>query len=674
MNKLEQAMEDHKNGKWKEADSVYEEILTEEPENAEVMYILATSQMSQNKLEEALKTINKAIEVNDNAPSFLQLKGAVLARLGQTEKALKTLEKAIKQNPNLYQAHIAIGYIYYTKADKKNAEKHYRMAIKIDGKKPEGHVNLANILIDEGKIEEAVNLLRTIEKEHPEQASIKMIMGQAFIENGAYNFAENYFQKVLAMHPEYQLAGLYLGIAKLNTGDEKNAEKLITAFNQQYPNTREGIAALGLLMYYAKRFRMAVEYLRKAIGEGLAPFSWRTAFIESLAHLRQYQPAINFYEENELKFGKETSTFRLAELYEITGNIKKAKKSYKKITKDKNKFVSAQLGLGRCYLIENSPEKTEKICKVIFTINDKHAEATLLYITSLLKQNNQKQALKVLEKIDYSNYNNVYKKTFRLQHGLVLNQKNKYSKAMNVFEDNLKKEEVHVTKLNKISEDDIKKALSFKSVIDDSKRDPIFIIGSFSTLLDKFVTWLYEKGVKVLNDRLISKGRPDILYMSQEIDKLVNVDDDMVRLERKIYHQKAKTLMMAVEEENPLITDCLFINPEQMILVKKFFPNAKVLMLTRDTPDIWLHQKVFGEEPVDSKDWNEAKNQILSLGLNLYQIDADKWLDNDEQTLIELSNIFEKELQEVKQEGIDYWRRTSFAKSHWKKYKDFLGQ
>ncbi|VAW36310.1 hypothetical protein MNBD_GAMMA01-1087, partial [hydrothermal vent metagenome] len=315
MNKLEQAMEDHKQGNWQQADTAYAEIISEEPENAEVMYLLATSQMSQNNLDDGLVTIEKAIEINPKAPAFHQVKGDILARLGQADAALKALKKALKDNPNLYQPHIVAGHIYYTKGIKKDAEKHFRMAMKIEPNNAEAQTCLAKIFIDDGEVQTGINMLRNIEQQHPEQASVKMMMGQAYIENGAYNFAENYFKKVLAMHPDYGLAGLYLGVAKLHTGDVKNAEKLIYTFNQQYQNTREGLAALGILMFKNNRFRAAAEYLRNAIGKGLAPMSWRAAFVESLARLGQHQPAIDFYTSLEKKNNNKVAIFRLGELY-----------------------------------------------------------------------------------------------------------------------------------------------------------------------------------------------------------------------------------------------------------------------------------------------------------------------------------------------------------------------
>ena len=674
MNKLEQAMEDHKQEKWQQADSVYEEILIEEPENADVMYLLATSKMSQNKNDEALEIIDKAIDLNEKAPAYLQLKASVLARKGQADEALNVLKKALKENPNLYQGQILAGHLYYTKGDIKNAEKHFHMAEKIDNKKPEAHVNLAKILLEKGDLEQAINLLRTVEKEHPEQASVKMMMGEAFIESGAYNFAENYFQKVLAMHPEYELAGLFLGIAKLYTGDKINAEKLITAFNQTHPNTKEGIAALGLFLYHTQRYRAAVEYLRKAISTGLSPLSWRSAFFESLAQLGQYKPAIEFYEQMKDKIKDKALNFRLGELHERNGDKEKAINYYKQIDEGKTKFTSAQIGIARCKIENGKFKKAEKICQNILETTGQNAESLFLLVTSLLFQNKQKEADSILDKINYSKYTDVYKKIFRLQHGLLLDNMQNYEKAFKLFTDENKKEKQQVQNTRLLSEKELKKVLKFDTKIEDDRKDPIFLIGLPSVGLNYFIDWLYKQGIVVLNDRLISIGRPDILFTARDMKTLKKVDDDMVRLERKIYHQKAKVLLSGIKEENATIVDCMYINPEQMILVKKFFPQAKIVLLNRDTADVWLNQKAFGAEPIDSKDWNETINQIISMGLNLEQINVDKWLENDKETLKQLSIIFDKDLIQNNINSQDYWRKSLFPKGHWKNYKNFLGQ
>lgn len=670
MNKLEQAMDFHKQGKLDEAEETYKDLLNEEPDNADVMYLYATLKMSQNKFEETVELSDKCIELNDSAPAFFQLKGSALARLGKTDEALETINKGLKGNPNLYQSQIVAGHLNYVKGNKSKSKEHFNNAIKINNTNPEAHVNLARIQIDEGEISKASNILRDLELKHPDQASIKMMLGQAFIESGAYSYAENYFQKVLAMHPEYALASLYLGIAKLETGDSKEAEKLIVEFNQQHENIREGRAALGLLMFKNNNFKLALQHLEAAIGTGAAPLSWKAAYVESMSRMGEFQPAIQFYEERQKHQPSPLISYRLGELYEKSGKHDKATKEYQEQKEGDIKFIAAQLGLARCSLHQGSPEKAEKHCQKVLEQNTKHAEASYLLTHSFLEQGKEKRAFELLQFMDLSTYNDSYKRVFKLLLSFMYDNEKNYDKAFETFSSI---EAPELPPYHALADDDLKAAQEFSTEVDDEINTPVFIVGAKSSGIHEFVNWLFEQDIKVLNDRLVTRGREDILHSYVPMDKLESADEEMIRLERKIYNQKAKALLAEVEEKF-LPIDCLYINPYQLILVKKFFPEAKIVLLTRDSQDIWLNQKVFGQEPVGADEWEEARHQIVSLGLSLTQISLEDWLENDSSTKQTLEKIFEKELEDYKPKSTKFWLQTHFPKGHWKNYKKYLGK
>ncbi|MCF6288088.1 MAG: tetratricopeptide repeat protein [Proteobacteria bacterium] len=672
--KLAQAETFYKQEKFAETIQLYEEIIAQDPENIVVLYRLSTLQLSQNNLQEALKHIDKVIEVDSQNTDYLQIKGSILARLGQTKQALKLVKKAIKNNPNLYHAQMLAGHLYFDKGDKKAALKHYYMVEKISQHSPEAGVNIAKIHIYDGQSNKAMNELKALEAKFPEDLGIKMMLGQALLEQGAYSFAESYFNLVLSKNPNNDLAKLYLGIAKLNAKDFNHARTIITEFNQRYPNTKEGLAALGLLMHRTNNHKMAVEYFSKAITNMLVPIYWQATYVESLAKLGKYDQAIAFYTRLENKYKEKRAIFRLAELYELDGNTKKAKKQYKKTEQTEGQNLATSIGLTRIYQAEDNPHKAEKKIKTALQTHPHQAEAILLLIVSLLTQNKQQQALEVLEKIDYQRQDDFLKRGFRVQHGLILDDMGKYQEAMQVFADEKKQAQpTQLPKIEKLADTELKQLQSITKQPKDKLSDPTFIIGTDSTIFNSFLSWMHAQGVVVLNDRLVAPGRDDIFLTELSTTDILAMTPEDVALEREKYYLAAKALINSTEE-GLIFADCLFINPPQLLRIKKFFPNAKVILLTRATADIWLHQKVFGQEPIASKDWNETINQIISMGLNLLQIDIDKWLNNDKQTLQELSTVFAQKLTKNKEKVPKYWRKWLFTQGHWKNYKEFLGQ
>jgi tetratricopeptide (TPR) repeat protein len=545
------------------------------------------------------------------------------------------------------------------------------MAMKVDASKVDAQVHLAKILLDSGEIEIALKKLRAIELDHPEDPMAKMAMGQAYLENAAYSFAESCFQKVIGIFPKYDLAKLYLGITKLYTGDTETAEKIILTFNEKYKNIREGIAALGLLNFQTSRFKAAADFLSVATNDGIAPMSWKGAYAESLARIGQINPAIDFYKRMVNQFKTRPYIFRLAELYELQGKTGKAIKQYREIKETEGKYILSLLGLSRCYLLEEKFAKAEKSSKKVLTINKNNPEATLILINCLLFQEKQQEALDILESINYTNLSDVFKKTLRVLHALVLDKQEKYDEAMATFKDESKLEKIEFPENKSLSEQDHKIIQRFHSTIDDTRKTPIFVIGTQSTDINNFVHWLNTQEIKILTDRLVTAGRQDVLYSYQKIEDLIAYDDAMVAKERDEYFNQANALL-GNNDSNQLFVDCLYTNAYQMATIKKVFPDAKVILLNRETADIWLNQQAFGKEPIESTGWNEEKNQIISISLDLTIIDIDKWLDNDKQVLKILSSIFEKDLTSDNKPTAEYWRRTFFPKGHWKNYKKFL--
>lgn len=669
MKKIEQAMEYHKQGNWAQADSIYKDILQQDPQNAEVMSLIASSKMSQNKLNEAITEIDNALKIDEKGLYF-QIKGNILAKAGQIEKALEMLNLAVKKNPNLYQSQTLSGHLHYAQGNRDEAENYFKMALKIQEEEPEAIVGLAKVYIDDGFVNEGIGLLSKIEKRQPNRSSVQMMLGQAMWEQGRFDFAQKYFEKVLATHPDFGLAKLYLGLSKLKTGDEKTAEKNIYSFNRDNPHNKEGIAAIGLLMFHYNCYPETVEYLNTAIDGKTAPQSWRLAYYDSLAQTGEIDQAIAFYEEIEKKHKDKKYTIKLAELLEKRQLFIQAREKYNQVESDNEQYIFALLGIARCYLKEENIVKAEQLSQQARTKDIFSGEAVQLYLTSILLQGKDEEALEVLKSLKLENYNDMFKKSFSFQQAMILDKQGKYAEAFDIFN---QKQRNGLENTNKqVTEKELKNIQAIKTIQFDNRVDPVFVLGLQSTGINDFSQWLYGNGLLVLNDRMHSEGRQDILSKFIDVDELVDIEDNIVKIERKKYYQKAKVLVSALNEKS-LLVDSMYINSYQAAIIKKCFPRAKVILLTRNSPDIWLNQKMLGQEPIDSTQWNETKNQLLTMGLNLTQIDYDLWQKNDEETINELSKIFDKELTHYDPKELNYWQKTLMDKDHWKNYKQFLG-
>ncbi len=562
MRTLDQARELYNDGNFQEVDAIFEEILQQEPENSEVIFMLAKSQMNQNKLTEALQTIDRALALNSEDAEFSQIKGTVLTRLGKIDEAIEALKKSLQNNPNNYQSQNLMGHLNYQAGNRDEAFNHFNMALKIDADRVDAQINLIRIMMDEGDVERAIKKLGHMEKQFPNDPTVKMTMGQALIENQAYSFAEKYFEKVREILPEYSLARLYLGIAKLYNGDDPLAQKIIIGYNQKYPNIKEGLAAMGLMFFKQQHFKAAHDFLNAALKEGPAALSWRKVLAESKVALGQMDDAVEFYQDLTKKYNNPNHRLRLAELLEMNQSFELAMLHYGKIDKTDVKYVSALLGLARCHLRQEDYQNTEQVCKTLLELHQQSPEAMLLLVNALLFQDKTEEAIESLEKINYNKLNAMFKKTFRVLHAMVLDHEQRFEEAMSVFIDEGKMDKENIPALQGLSEQTVKNIQQCKTTIGENDAlqiNPVFVVGTPSTDIHDFCYWLSNNGITVLNDRLISQGREDVFSRQADIDIHLQRSETKIAAIRQTYGDNIKAILP--EHGNTPVVDCLYTNP-----------------------------------------------------------------------------------------------------------------
>lgn len=127
------AVKKHNQGKLNEAEIIYRKILDKFPNNSNALHLLGLIAHQTGKGEEAVKYINKAIQINPNASYYSNL-GMVYDSLGKEEESIKSFNKALSLNPNYNKAHLAhynLGIYFKGRGEFEKALEHYNKAIKL---------------------------------------------------------------------------------------------------------------------------------------------------------------------------------------------------------------------------------------------------------------------------------------------------------------------------------------------------------------------------------------------------------------------------------------------------------------------------------------------------------------------------------------------------------------
>ena len=146
----------HQAGRLAEAETCYRQVLTANPDQAEVHSNLGAVLKAQGKFDEAVAAYRQAIGIKpDYVRAHFNL-GNVLKDQGKLDEAVTAYRKAIDVKPDYVRAHFNLGNALKDQGKLIEAVASYRRAIAIEPDYAEVHSSLGNALKDQGKLEEAV--------------------------------------------------------------------------------------------------------------------------------------------------------------------------------------------------------------------------------------------------------------------------------------------------------------------------------------------------------------------------------------------------------------------------------------------------------------------------------------------------------------------------------------
>ncbi|TET73613.1 MAG: tetratricopeptide repeat protein, partial [Candidatus Aminicenantes bacterium] len=122
-------------------------------------YNMGLFYLNQGIVDEAIKYLNRTIELNPRYDLALYSLGLAHSMNGNFEESVKHLQNCLKINPTLTDARNALGAIYQEMGLLDQAEKEFRIAISDENykSKDNSYYNLARIYMAKGKLKEALN-------------------------------------------------------------------------------------------------------------------------------------------------------------------------------------------------------------------------------------------------------------------------------------------------------------------------------------------------------------------------------------------------------------------------------------------------------------------------------------------------------------------------------------
>ena len=204
-----------------------------------------------NKIEQALKVVDKAIECDPNFAEAYNKKGDCFIRLGRIQEALECYLKSQELNPNIQNNYYDLGRTYLLLGDYDNSLKNFKTAYEM---KPQEdiHAFIGKIYFDQNMIEEA-------------KQSFENILGGNSKESDS-------IKKELQAGSSNTMANYYYAQVLQKLGKEDEAKNYFNRILEKYsrlvkskPNLAEGYHYMGKCYYYIGDFEKAEENMKLAI-------------------------------------------------------------------------------------------------------------------------------------------------------------------------------------------------------------------------------------------------------------------------------------------------------------------------------------------------------------------------------------------------------------------------
>ncbi len=153
------AVAHHQSGRLAEAESLYRDSLTLEPNHSDSLNCLGILAHQCGRNDAALELIGRAIGAQERNPQYHYNIALVLAASGRMDDAVTHNRRAIALKPDYTDAHTNLASALASQGKWSEAEVHFRRTLSQSQQSPQAYGNLAGALQAQGKQDEALGVL-----------------------------------------------------------------------------------------------------------------------------------------------------------------------------------------------------------------------------------------------------------------------------------------------------------------------------------------------------------------------------------------------------------------------------------------------------------------------------------------------------------------------------------
>lgn len=425
---LQTALAHHQAGRLPEAEKLYRQVLTAEPQHAGAMHLLGLVALQSGNPVLAVKIISAAIRLNGNQAAFHANLGEAYRALGRLDDARRSYQQALSIQPQLAAAHNNLGTILQAQGHLAAAIEHYSQAASLQpdyvdalnnlgtayqqqgnwsaateafgravATQPgyaRGHYNRGVALAMQQQLADAVAAFEQALAAEPDYADVHYGLAMTLQRQGDFARAETHYQRALSLRPAWAEAASSLGSMFQAQGDLSRAAQMYEQALAANPNYAEAIYNQGTLLKQQNAIEPAIEKYRRAI-------VIKPDFPEAHYNLgtllqqteRLEEAAAAYREAVRLRPGYTLALNNLGNVYRDLGQTDEAITCYERALDIEPASSQAQLNLGSAWQEKGQLERTLACYERAMQANPESAEVFNNLGTALQELDRDAEAL-----------------------------------------------------------------------------------------------------------------------------------------------------------------------------------------------------------------------------------------------------------------------------------------
>ena len=195
------------------ANEMFVRVLQVQPDHADALYLTGVIAASENRHEDAITMMERAIASDSKIASFHHTLANLLVTQGRATEAVKYFAQAVQLDPDSAQAQSDFGIALQKTGRTEESLEHFRSALRLAPPSVDAYYNLGTALQSLARHEDAIECYMSALSLDPSHAESSNNLGVSLQAAGRLEEAIACFQRLLARHPQHAMGWNNLGCA-----------------------------------------------------------------------------------------------------------------------------------------------------------------------------------------------------------------------------------------------------------------------------------------------------------------------------------------------------------------------------------------------------------------------------------------------------------------------------